>query len=492
MSPRVRLLAAGATFAGVVGAQVAALRLGAPDSDSVRRILFWYALGAVAFVAGAHLVRALPTRQSVGAALAGGALLQAVAVCYSPTTTDDFWRYLWDGKVQAAGINPYEYAPLDPALAHLRDEELFPADARTPAEAAAARAEGRTDRCTTRGEPRDCTEINRPTVHTIYPPVAEFSFLWMHYLSPDEHRVVAFQLAMGLLAMAVAGALVWALRRTDRDPRGVVWWTWCPVVWLECGNNAHIDVLGVLLLVLAFGVLMQRHRPERQLTPRRLGAAGALFGAAIAVKLVPVLVAPVLLFRRGHLVLAAAAGVFVAGYLPHLVLVGSDVLGYLPGYLEEEGYAGEQRFGVVRLVVPDAAAPAVAVLVGGAVAAWVLRRAVARSRPSAADALLLVGAAFVLVGPSQPWYGLTIVALVVLTGRPEWLAIAAAAYPVYQAGNLGVDNSEMQQWAYLPAALFVASVTLLQRRVARSRAPGQDSPVQNRRPTTSTSTPGPP
>ncbi|HUR73557.1 MAG TPA: glycosyltransferase family 87 protein [Sporichthya sp.] len=469
MSPRARLSAAGAALAALVGAQVAALRIGLPDDADGRRLLLCYALGAVAFVAGAWLVRGLPTRRSLQVAVAGGVLLQAVAVCYSPTTTDDYWRYLWDGKVQAAGIDPYGYAPLDPALADLRDAELFPPDSRTPVETAGAQAEGRTDHCTIRGVPHDCTEINRPNVHTIYPPVAEAAFLGMHYLSPDTHRVVAFQIAMGLLALGVAAALIWALRRSDRDPRGVVWWTWCPVVWLECANNAHIDVLGVLLLVLALGVLT-----HHQVTSRRLGSGGALFGAAVAVKLVPVLVAPVLLFRRGHLVLAAATGVFVAGYLPHLLFVGTDVLGYLPGYLQEEGYSGEERFGVVRLLVPDRAAPAVAVLIGATIAAWVLRRAVVRARPDAEDALLLVGAAFVLVGPSQTWYGLIVVALAVLVNRPEWLALAAAAYPVYQAGHLGVDNSEMQQRAYLPAALFVAAVTLLRRR-RRGAGPGPAS-----------------
>ena len=465
MSRSTRLGLAGTAFAVLVAAEIAALRLGAPNTENVRRVLLWYALAAAAFLAGALLVRRLPTRRSLQVALAGGAVLHLVAVSFSPTTTDDFWRYLWDGKVQAAGIDPYRYAPLDPALVDLRDDELFPADTRSPAEAAAARAEGRTDRCTTRGEPHDCTQINRPNVHTIYPPVAEAAFLGLHLVSPDAHRVVAFQLAMAAVAMAVALALIWALRRDDRDPRGVVWWTWCPVVWLECANNAHIDVLGILLLVLTFGVLAG--------TPsvRRLVTAGAVFGAAVAVKLVPVLLAPALLIRRGHLVLGAAAAVFVVGYLPHLAAVGADVVGYLPGYLDEEGYSGEQRFGVPRLFLAGNAGAVLAVLFGAGLAAWVWRRAASRNRPSATDSLLLVGAAFVLVGPSQPWYGLMIVGLVVLADRPEWLAVAAAAYPVYQAGNLGIDNSEMQQRAYLPAACVVLAVVLLRRRAARASGP---------------------
>lgn len=457
---RYRLAGALLVLAGLVATEVAILRMGAPDAGDVRPMLARYALAAGLFVLGAVVVKSLPERRSLGLAVAGGALLQVVAVGYSPTTTDDFWRYLWDGKVQAAGIDPYRYTPLDPALGHLRDAELFPPDARTPDRRAAAERDGVTDRCTTRGVPHDCTEINRPGVHTIYPPVAETAFLGMHYLSPGEHRVVAFQLFAAMLAVAVGLALIWALRRAGRDPRPAVWWTWCPVVWLECANNAHIDVLGVLLLVGCLG-LLARPGPRGD---RAMAGAGALFGAAVAVKLVPVLFVPALLIRRGHVLLAAATGLFVLLYLPHVALVGTDVIGYLPGYLEEEGYSGEQRFGVPRLVLPDAVAPAAAVLAGAIVAAGVWRRAAARNSPVPADALLLVGAAFVLVGPSQPWYGLLIVALVALCDRPEWLAVAAAAYPVYQAGLLGVDNSLAQQRAYLPAALFVLAVTLVRRR----------------------------
>lgn len=465
MSTNARRFAAAAAFALLLGAEVAALRVGAPTHANVRRMLFWYAVSAVAFVMGALAVRGLTVHHSLRIALAGGAVLQIVAVGYSPTTTDDFWRYLWDGKVQAAGIDPYRYAPLDPALAYLRDPELFPADPRTPEEAAAAVADGRTDLCTSHGVPHDCTEINRPGVHTIYPPVAEAGFLLIHAASPPEHRVRTMQATMGAVAVAVGAALMWALRRSGRDPRAAVWWTWCPAVWLECGNNAHIDVLGLLLLVGAWG-LLARAGPSRPV------AAGALFGAAVAVKLLPVLVAPALLVRRGHRVLGAAAAAFVVGYVPHVALVGTDVLGYLPGYLDEEGYSGAQRFGVLRVPVPDDVAPVLAVAIGAALALWVWRRA--GEHPSADDAVLLVGVAFVLVGPSQPWYGLLIVALAVLADRPIWMAVAAAAYPVYQAGNLEVDNTAMQQWSYLVAlSVVVAGCTTASRtRVFPGTRPG--------------------
>ncbi len=460
------LLFAGAvtSLLALLAIAAATLDLGPPEAGGPKPILRAYIAAFAVFAGGVVLVRRLKVRRALALIVVGGAALQAVAVGFEPSSTDDFYRYIWDGKVQAAGIDPYRYTPLDPALAGLRDEFLFPPDPRSPEQVAAALATGRTDLCTSLGVPHDCTRINRPGVNTIYPPVAEAAFLGLHYLSPNSERKLAVQAFGALLAMATTWVLIWALRRSGRDPRAAVLWAWCPLVWLEAGNNAHIDVLGILLLTALFGVLASR-APGVAVSTRRLIAAGALFGAAIAVKLVPVLVGPALLIRRGHILLGTALAVIVASYLPHVLVVGSDVLGYLPGYLDEEGYAGTQRFGVPRLLVPDAIAGAVAVGVLVVISGYVWRRA--GERPNPGDALLVTGAAFVLVGPSQPWYGMLLVALVVLSDRPEWLAVAAAAYPVYLASPLGVDNTLMQQRTYLPAALLVLAVTLTRRRARR-------------------------
>ena len=43
-----------------------------------------------------------------------------------PYLSTDIYRYIWDGRVQAAGINPYRYMPIAPELSHLRDAAIFP------------------------------------------------------------------------------------------------------------------------------------------------------------------------------------------------------------------------------------------------------------------------------------------------------------------------------------------------------------------------------
>lgn len=468
--PSRRLVLSVLAVAGLAAVARWTVSLGGAVAAGGRYLTLIYAIGWVLFAVVVWTVHRLARRPAVAVILAGGALLQAVAIWYPPTTTDDFYRYIWDGRVQASGVDPYRYVPVDPALEHLRDSEIFPDRATADRLVARSPSRGFIDVCTYLGEPVDCTRINRPTVRTIYPPVAEATFLGMHIVSPDEHRVRAWQIGMGLLAWATTALLVWLLIHTGRDPHAAALWAFCPTVWLECGNNAHVDVLGVALLVAALGLLATRPTGE-SLSTRRAIAVGGLFGAAVSVKLIPALAGPALLGRRAWLVLAAAGGVFLGGYMPHVVAVGTRVLGYLPGYLQEEGYSGQTRFAGLRLLVPDSWAPVLAGAIIATVALLVWRTAA--TRPAAEGALLLIGTTFLVVGPAQPWYGLLIVALVVLTARPEWLLVAVAAYPVYEAGTIGITNVTAQRWTYVPAAVIVVALTLWRaRRHQRTSASG--------------------
>ena len=50
------------------------------------------------------------------------AALRLPLIVSPPFLSTDIYRYVWDGRVQAAGVNPYRYLPADPALASLRDD----------------------------------------------------------------------------------------------------------------------------------------------------------------------------------------------------------------------------------------------------------------------------------------------------------------------------------------------------------------------------------
>ena len=263
-----------------------------------------------------------------------GIALQIIAMCTPPASSDDDYRYLWDAKVQLAGIDPYRYAGRRAGTGGLTHPVLLSG----PRPHCAWPIEDGTA----------CSAINRPEVRTVYPPVAEAAFGVVRLASlggKGQHLPV--QLAAALGAVAVAWLLARRALARGRPLWPVALWAWCPLVATEFGNNAHIDWLAVLLCVLALG----------SEAARRSGVAGLLIGAAIATKLYPGLVLMSLLRRRPVLVLSCAAGLVALSYLPHVLAIGPDVLGYLPGYLREERYTSGGRFLLLDPWLPYPAGP---------------------------------------------------------------------------------------------------------------------------------------
>lgn len=55
-------------------------------------------------------------RPGRGAALlAGAVVIRLAALTPVAPSSDDLYRYAWDGRVQAAGIDPYRYPPAAPS-----------------------------------------------------------------------------------------------------------------------------------------------------------------------------------------------------------------------------------------------------------------------------------------------------------------------------------------------------------------------------------------
>lgn len=267
--PRGALVAAALTVAAL--ALAAALAAGGAMPSRVALVL------ALAFLPyGGLLVveRPLSLRVVLGlAAFAGLALVLAPSVL-----SDDLYRYLWDGRVLRAGLDPYALAPSDPALAALRDEHW--------------------------------ARINHPQIPTIYPPIAQALFgavgaIWHH---PIALKAVAL--------LAHLGAVLPVARLAERigvDPgRAAALHGLNPLALSESALGGHVDAFAALFLAL-FALALLSGRPFR-------AAAGAV--AAAGVKLVGLLVAP-LLWRKSRLaaILALTLG---ALWLVPLLGAGDD------------------------------------------------------------------------------------------------------------------------------------------------------------------------
>ncbi|MGW1343391.1 glycosyltransferase 87 family protein [Kribbella sp. NPDC002412] len=384
---------------------------------------------------------------------AAGCQLPGLAL--APITSTDAYRYVWDGRVQLSGSSPYSHVPLDDSLARLRDPILFPglspADRsgvtgppRVPQDPAALAALSADD-------PR--TRINRPRIPTIYPPVAQAYFTTVASLTPWSAGTFGLQLAAAALAVAVTALLATELRRRNRDPRWAVLWGWSPIVALESGSAAHIDVLAAALLVAAV-ITAARRAPV---------VAGILLGAAAGVKLLPLLLLPAFTSwrRSGFTTPLVAIGTFVASYVPHVLAVGTLVIGFLPGYLGQEGFSdGSSRSAILALVLPPAARQLVAATLAITLAVLAIR--LHGRQPIAVTCCWLYGAALLLATPTYPWYGVPLIALAVLAGRAEWIAVPLASYLAYAS----FGHNLRQSLIHLTAALMVVTAIAMRHRLA--------------------------
>jgi Glycosyltransferase family 87 len=406
------------------------------------------------FAAGAWLVLKLPVRWAVALIVIGGIAVQLAALTAAPQGSDDSYRYIWDGRVQAAGIDPYQYAPAAPQLASLRDPFLWPAHGPHCVPAGM-----RLDNSSQLAAP-GCTRINRPIVRTIYPPVAEAYFLAVHYLSPAGSGSTPIQAGAAVLAVLLTLLLLYGLPKVGRDPRLAVLWAWCPTVALEAGNNAHVDVLAAGLTA---GALIMLARPRAL---KRSLAGGALLALAIWTKVTPVLIAPAVLRRRRPVaVISAGVVATMIVYLPHVLAVGSGVIGFLPGYLHQEGYADGTRFLLLGMLVHGKWGFLAAFAILAAVALAVLLRG-DPDRPWR-GAVVMTGVALAVTTPPFPWYAMLLVMLVAFDGRPEWLCFGVVRYLAVSSPLPGVHVPvlDTERAGY---GLAVAVVALIRWRRART------------------------
>ncbi len=401
----------------------------APGIVGRRWPLFWLIMGLAALgVAGSLALQRVSRRTGLALVLLAGVLLPACSFAAKAPLSDDLYRYAWDGQVQAHGIDPYRYPPLAPQLDALHSPWLWPSVAD----------------CQAMRRRTHCTLINRATDRTIYPPVAEVYFLAIHLTHLDAMRDRGVELAGFLVAMALLAAMLALLRAYGRDLRLAAWWVLAPFAALELTADAHVDGLAALLSVLAFLALRRRHPV----------LAAALISLAALTKLYPALLL-VAVLQPGRRIrqIAVFAGLFVVGYLPHVIAVGTKVVGYLPGYLSEEDYGSGTRYYLLDLLgIRGHLATALVALLMLAVIGAVLRW---RPEPLLA-ATYLYGGLLLLTTPVQPWYAVGIGVLCVCAGRPEWLAVGIAGYAPYFAAVLDGSTEDWGRLSYGLAALLIA------------------------------------
>jgi hypothetical protein len=382
-----------------------------------RAFLTLFGLLFLAYALGVVLARRSRDRVTLVVILAVAALARLVLAPQAPSLSTDAYRYVWDARVAAAGIDPYAYAPVAPEVAALREGAIHP-------------------------------HLNHPTWRTVYPPLAQAFFRAVYRIEPDS--VLAMKLALGAAELLALTAVAFLLAALRLPPGRLAIYAWNPLVLVEIWGSAHLDAL-VLLTVVAAALASARGRD---------GLAAALLGLGTLVKLYPAILVLLLPGRRRPGVILLFAGVLV---------LGTAATGGLSRWpIAPIGrYVSEEYFnpGLVRSVVDD---PGLAL---GATAVWVALAAWRAGPGSLAERGVPMVAGFIVLSPNVfPWYAVWLVPFLAVTPSAPWIAFTGAvglAYSFFLSHPWGVPL-----WARLVevAPVVMAVIAWLRRRASTYRA----------------------
>ncbi|HEX7960450.1 MAG TPA: glycosyltransferase family 87 protein [Terriglobales bacterium] len=341
-----------------------------------------------------------------------------------PGPDDDIHRYVWDGRVQRLGHNPYLLVPSNPALTGLHTSET-----RT---------------------------LNNPGLPSPYPPAAQ---LFFRAVTAIHESTFALKLAFVFCDLAIVFVLLDLLRFTRQGEHWVLAFAWHPLLAIEVAGSGHIDIVGVLLLLVSATALVRRWR----------AVAAVAFGLAVAVKFLPMVLLPLYWKRIRIRDAALSALVFALLYLPFLNH-GRISFGSLGTYVQSFRFNDPVFAMLERLTTPQIAA-GVAVLAGFLTAIWMRRR----SAEWSPDAFAWPMAASLLCAPVvYPWYLLWLLPFVRSIATVPIIIWTVSIMPTYYVwhlralGRLWILPDWITLLEYGSIAIVAAIISL--RRITRPSA----------------------
>lgn len=359
----------------------------------------------------------VPTKRSTMLVVFGVALIARVAFA-GHESSNDVYRYLWEGRVQHHGVNPYATPPADPSLTHLRGA--------------------------------DHGKINHPEWTAIYGPAAQALFAAVTLFSPS---ILAWKCVVLLFDLSVISLLIHLLAARGQSPLWVVGYAWNPLVLWSFAGAAHLEVMVTLALVAALLALEQG----------RAILAGLALALGVLAKATTLVALPILFLPRWRpRAVVTFVLVVVAGYLPYAG-AGWGVFESLTRFGAEmrfNDFLGFISFGMLEAVELRVLALSVLLLV-------VIRLWHRRSHP-VDGATMLVGASILVLPTVHPWYGASLAACNCSTRSPAWFVLTVSLVLALEAAALEVGTGEWTEpvwlrWAVYGPFLIVAAIETARR-----------------------------
>ena len=404
--------------------------------SAIHVYVFLFGILSMLYLIGVGLI--LKNKSTIGQSkgLFGIILFFAVAfrLCLVPmdpvVLSKDVYRFIWDGRVQQNGLNPYRHPPADEALKNLRDQQIYP-------------------------------NINRKAYPTIYPAGAQIFFRIAYALVGDSvHGFKGLMVFFDILTLLVLTAL---LRTYGFEANRLILYAWNPLVIFEIAYSGHLEGITVFLMLAALLLYaLNRKMP-----------AVVMLALSSAIKLYPALLLAAIL-NRGERVkgILLFGFTFVLLYLPYMT-AGSKLSGFLPIYLKNpyESFNMGLKYLIMRLFPGlDYYLLSQLFILALAAAGLIIFFKIKQNDQVMRCAFILAGLLMILMPASlHPWYVILVIPFLAFYPSPAWLIFTCTitlSYLKYVSAQ-GIMPTWVLLAEYLPLFALLAAGPILKKATAR-------------------------
>lgn len=177
-----------------------------------------------------------------------------------PNLSDDYFRFVWDGRLSTHGINPFVVMPSsfidsDQAVSAGLNRELY-------------------------------SSMNSQEYYTIYPPVLQFIFWLSAQLFPSNILGSVIVMRLSIITAEAGSIFIISaiLKKLELPSKNILLYALNPLVIIELAGNIHFEALMIFFLLLSVYILLEE----------QFVFSAIIFSLAVCSKLLPLMFLPLL------------------------------------------------------------------------------------------------------------------------------------------------------------------------------------------------------